>query len=248
MEEPSYGYRRAWALLRREGEGINHKRVERLWRREGLQVGRRKKKRKRLRKKGAAPLEACHPGHVWTYDFVHDATEEGRKLKLLTVTDEFTRRSVGIHVDRRLPSRGVIEVLGRLMQEQGCPRFLRSDNGPEFIARRVKEWLALRGVRTHYIDPASPWQNAYGESFHDKLRQECLNREVFTTPAQARVIVEQWRRHYNERRPHSSLGYLTPNEFERRWKKEGKENKEREDEIGGAAPEPPAFIALEVTR
>jgi putative transposase len=216
-EHKRYGYRRAWALLRRRGWKINHKRVHRVWKKSGLTLP-RKRKRRRRDKQASTPLQAEYPGHVWTYDFMSDATIDGRSLRLLTVLDEFTRRSLRIEVGRRMPSGAVIEALARLMAARGAPAWLRSDNGPEFVAQEVQKWLKTRGVKTHYIDPGRPWQNAFGESFNDKLRDECLNMEVFTSAAHARVVVNRWRRHYNQRRPHSSLGYRTPIEFERLWK------------------------------
>ncbi len=248
LEHPRYGYRRAWALLRREGLKVNHKRVERVWRREKLNVPRRKK-RKRLKREAAPALRAEHPGQVWAYDFVQDQTEEGRKLRILTVTDEFTRRSVGITVARRMPACAVIEALEGLMKTESAPEFIRSDNGPEFIAQALKRWLAQRRIQTHYTDPGSPWQNAFEESFHDKLRQECLNMEVFATVDHARVVIEQWRRHYNHDRPHSSLGYLAPEEFSKLWKEKQQrdQRKKMEEERleSGALPPNPRSLSLD---
>lgn len=211
-----YGYRRAWAELRRSGLRVNHKRVRRLWRREGLSLPRRSAK-KRRKPTGGVPRQATCPNEVWTYDFIHDACLGGRKLKMLTVVDEFTRESLVIEVATNLPSSRVIEVLARLVEERGVPGHLRSDNGPEFIARAVRTWLGERGAETIYITPGHPWENAYEESFHGRFRDECLNMEVFTSVAEARVVVEDWRRHYNEERPHSSLGYRTPVEFREAW-------------------------------
>jgi putative transposase len=210
-EHKRYGYRRAWALLRRRGEWVNVKRVHRLWKETGLGLP-RKRFRKRLRKGAGTPLKALHPNHVWTYDFMEDATIDGRKLRVLTVVDEFTRESPTIAVDRRMPASQVIEVLKRAFAERGAPRYLRSDNGPEFIAEAVKKWLASRGTKPYYIDPGCPWQNPYGESFNDKLRGECLNMELFASLPEARIVIEEWRRNYNGERPHSSLGYRTPEE------------------------------------
>jgi len=219
MKHKRYGYRRIWALLRRAGEHVNIKRVRRLWRKEGLILPRRRP-RKRLCRAGSVPLSAQYPNHVWTYDFMQDATADGRKLRILTVVDEFTRESKAIAVERSMPAAKVIEVLDMAFAEGGRPEYLRSDNGPEFIAGVVQQWLASRGTRPHYIAPGSPWQNAYGESFNDKLRGECLNMEVFDTLAQAKVVVSTWRCQYNEARPHSSLGYLTPTEYREQWAKE----------------------------
>jgi len=213
---PRYGYRRAWALLMRAGELINPKRVYRVWKQEGLQRPKRRRK-SRQKRGGAVPLQAAYPNHVWTYDFLQDAAT-GRKMRLLTIVDEFTRESLEITVARSMPAQAVMAVLASLFAERGAPAYLRSDNGPEFVAAAVKDWLKGCGVQTHYIDPGSPWQNAYGESFNDKLRDECLNLEWFHSLAEARVIIRRWRQYYNEERPHSSLGYQTPAEFHAAWR------------------------------
>ncbi len=213
---PRYGYRRAWALLCRHGERINPKRVFRLWTMLGLAVPQRRK-RKRRRGVGAFPQKAEHPDHVWTYDFLHDCCSDGANLKLLSVVDEFTRESLAIEVARSLPARALKQVLGRLFVERGIPRFLRSDNGPEFIAEELTIWLELSGAGTIYIDPGSPWQNGFGESFNGKLRDECLNAEWFRSLSEAQLTIETWRLAYNDERPHSSLGYKTPNEFKNCW-------------------------------
>jgi len=211
-----YGYRRAWAELRREGFVVNHKRVHRVWKEARLQRPVRVRK-PRGKSKGQVPLKARYPDHVWTYDFMQDATLDARKLRVLTIMDEYTRRSMEIEVARRMPAGAVIAVLERVFSECGSPDYLRSDNGSEFIAKTIKQWLAERGIETYYIDPGSPWQNAYGESFNGKLRDECLNMELFANVREARIILQQWRRYYNSERPHSSLGYLTPNEFTEQW-------------------------------
>lgn len=211
---PRYGYRRVTALLRREGWQVNRKRVLRLWREEGLRVPTRQHKRRRLgqAENGCTRLAAEHAHHVWTYDFVFDQTEDGRQLKWLTVTDEFTRYSLALEVRRHFTGRDVIAVLAGLILEHGAPEFLRSDNGPEFIAAAVKAWLKSRGVRTLYIDPGAPWQNGYCESFNGSLRDELLNCELFTSLLEAEVLAGEFRTEYNHRRPHSSLGYRTPAE------------------------------------
>lgn len=214
-----FGYRRVCAELRREGEAVNAKRVYRLWRREGLGLRARKRRRKTV-KQSAAPVRAERPGQVWTYDFIHDACENGRKLKILTVTDEFHRESLAIQVESRLPSKKVLEVLERLFKEHGAPEHIRSDNGPEFVAKAVKEMLHKRGCQTLYIEPGSPWQNGHAESFNGKFRDESLNMEVFWNLAEAKVVIEDWRRYYNQERPHSSLGYLTPLEYRAQWERE----------------------------
>jgi putative transposase len=211
-----YGYRRALALLRREHLKVNHKRVHRVWKRIGLQCPVRHK-RKRSQHPGCVPQEASHPNHVWTYDFVFDTTSDGRALKFLTLIDQFTRECLAIKVGRRLPAKAVIEALEQVFAERGVPEYLRSDNGPEFIAKAIQRWLTQRQVKTHYIEPGSPWQNAYCESFNGKFRDECLNMEVFYSLAEATAIVESWRHSYNYERPHSSLGYHTPAEFASGW-------------------------------
>ena len=206
-EDPTAGYRTAWVYLRHEGWLVNHKRVQRVWREEGLT-------QRRKRYKGrSVPLEAAHANHVWTYDFIHDRTEDGQPLRMLTVEDEYTREGLAVAVGRSMPAKRVKEDLMELFGERGVPEYLRSDNGPELVAMELTEWLVEQGVNTHHIDPGSPWQNAYGESFNAILRRECLNRELFHGVLEARIKTQLWRRRYNERCPHSSLGYLTPVQF-----------------------------------
>jgi putative transposase len=218
QRHPRYGYRRIWALLRREGRLVNRKRVQRLWRRAKLQVHRSARRRRRRRDAPVAvPPRATSPGQVWTYDFVHDACLAGTRLKLLPVVDEFTRECLAIEVATSLPARRIVGVLARLFAAHGAPRFLRSDNGPEFVAHTIRDWLALHGATTLYIEPGRPWQNGYGESFNGTLRDECLNMHAFHSVAEARVQVEGFRRHYNEERPHSRLGYRTPAAFKQDW-------------------------------
>ena len=213
------GYRSAWQNLRRAGEIVNRKRIYRLWKQEGLSLRKRPKRRKQTKPETkAAPLVARHPGHVWTYDFVADACLNGRKLKILHVVDEFTRECLSIHVDSRLPASKVQSVLERLFGEQGAPEHLRSDNGPEFIEKRLRAWLKEQGTKTLYIDKGCPWQNGYVESFNGRLRDEFLNQQVFLSLLDAQVRIGRWRWEYNEERPHSSLGYRTPEEFKRTWK------------------------------
>ncbi len=210
QQHPRYGYRRAWAVLRRT-QLLNIKRVQRVWRATQLQVPRRKPRR-RIRGATVQPLAPTQVNHVWAYDFIHDRCANGQKLKLLTVVDEWTRECLAIEVQGRITATRVIDVLRALIATYGAPRFLRSDNGPEFIARAVKDWLERSGVQTAYIDPGKPWQNGANESFNGKLRDECLNLEWFRHRREAQIIIEQWRRHYNEVRPHSSLAYRTPME------------------------------------
>jgi putative transposase len=208
-DNPRYGYRRGMALLWAGGMKVNHKRVYRVWRKAGLSLPRRRP-RKRVASSGIRPAPATGVNEVWAYDFVFDSCANGQKLKMLTVLDEWTRECLAIEVEGRISSRRVIEVLARLMSRYGQPQNLRSDNGPEFIACAVKKWLKEAGVKTAYIEAGKPWQNGVNESFNGKLRDECLNREWFRNRAEAKVVIEQWRLHYNEQRPHSSLGYKAP--------------------------------------
>jgi len=207
-----YGYRRITALLRSEGWQVNAKRVERLWRREGLKVPRRQPKRARLwlNDGSCIRLRPCWPGHVWAYDFVQDRTRDGRKFRMLTVIDEFSRECLAIVVARRLTADDVLQALADLFVEHGPPDHIRSDNGPEFAAKAVRTWLSQVGVKTLFIEPGSPWENGYNESFNGKLRDELLDREIFCTLQEAKVLIERWRRHYNTVRPHSALGYRPP--------------------------------------
>jgi transposase InsO family protein len=212
MEYGRYGYRRIAAMLREEGWLVNHKRVERLWWLEGLKVPERQPKRGRLwlTDGSCIRLRPAYKDHVWSYDFMMAKTTDGRPLRLLTVMDEYRRECLVIDVGRRITSDDVLEVLAQLFVGKDTPCYLRSDNGPEFTATVVREWLERVGVRTLYIEPGSPWENGYIESFNGKLRDELLNGETFDTVLEAQVLVENWRRHYNAVRPHSSLGYRPP--------------------------------------
>jgi putative transposase len=212
---PRYGYRRIWALLRDEGWKINRKRVHRLWRKEGLKVPRKQRKRRRLGSGGNAShrRKAQAKNDVWSYDFVMDQTRDGKRLKMLPVVDEFTRECLAIEVERSITARDVVDTLKYLFEIRGVPRHIRSDNGPEFIAKAVKDWLKESGATTLYIEPGSPWENAYSESFNGKFEDELLNREEFATLKEAKVLVEDYRMEYNHRRPHSSLEYRTPAAF-----------------------------------
>lgn len=207
-----YGYRRVAALLRAEGWHVNVKRVWRIWRREGLKVPTKQPKRGRLwlNDGSCVRLRPQYPGHVWSYDFVQDRTHDGRAFRMLTVIDEYSRECLAIHVQRQLRSDDVLAVLAELFATHGPPEHLRSDNGAEFTARVVRDWLSRIGVRTLYIEPGSPWENGYNESFNGKLRDELLNGEIFTTLKEAQVLIERWRCHYNTIRPHSALGYRPP--------------------------------------
>lgn len=214
-KHPRYGYRRITALLRREGIVVNAKRVQRLRRLEGMQVRKRQRRMRRLGPQQSERLRASKPRQVWSWDFVEDQTENGTRFRILTLIDEFTRQCLALHVAWSIRVVDAITVIEAAIARYGAPGHLRSDNGPEFIAYAIQDWLKERQIKTLYIRPGSPWENGHIESFHDKLRDECLNREIFATLAEARVILESWRVEYNEQRPHSSLGYQTPGEFAR---------------------------------
>ena len=214
-KHPRYGYRRITALLRRAGVVINAKRVQRVRRREGMQVRQRQRRMRRLGLQQSERLRATKARHVWSWDFVEDQTENGSRFRILTLLDEHTRQCLAVHVAWSIRAIDAITVIEAAIARYGAPEHLRSDNGPEFIAYAIQDWLKEREIKTLYIRPGSPWENGHIESFHDKLRDECLNRELFGTLAEARVIVESWRVEYNERRPHSALGYQTPGEFAR---------------------------------
>ena len=212
-KHPCYGYRRTHMDLTQGAKGLlNHKRVHRVWRDNAMQHP-PKKKRRRRGTKGQVPLKAIYTNHVWTYDFVLDATQDGRTLRFLTLTDEFTRRGLSIEVRRSFKSDEVLAVLNTAFATYGMPQFLRSDNGSEFIAQAVKTWLNTLHVQPHYIEPASPWQNAFGESFNGTLRREHLNRELFASLEDARVRTQVWLRYYNTERSHTQIGYRTPQQF-----------------------------------
>jgi transposase InsO family protein len=220
-QHPRFGYRRVGVLLRRDGKPVNHKRVYRLWRREGLLVPQRPKKKRGARPKQERPCSATEPNQVWTVDCLHDQTAKGQKLRLLTVTDEFTRESLAIEVGVSLTAKRVVETLSGVIAEGGtAPSYLRSDNGPEFMALALRGDLRRQGVATAYIEPGRPWQNGFAESFHSRFRDEFLDREVFASVVEAQLRTRLWRRWYNEERPHSSLGYQTPGEFAARWRTE----------------------------
>ena len=207
-----YGYRRIAALLRQAGWSVNDKRVERIWRREGLKVPYKQPKRSRLwfNDGSCVRLSPERPNHVWSYDFVQGRTHEGRAYRTLNIIDEFTREALMIKVDRKLNSTDVIDALTDLFILRGPPAFIRSDNGPEFIAQAVRDWIAAVGSKTAYIEPGSPWENGYCESFNARFRDELLNSEIFYTLKEAKIIIEQWRRHFNTIRPHSALGWKPP--------------------------------------
>ena len=207
-----YGYRRITGWLRLEGWQVNHKRVERIWRQEGLKVPKKQPKRGRLwlNDGSCVRLRPEYRNHVWSYDFVADRTYDGRAFRTLNIIDEYTRECLCIKVAHKITAQDVLEVLFDLIVERGLPDHIRSDNGPEFTAKAVRDWLQRIGVKTLFIEPGSPWENGYIESFNGKFRDELLNGEIFTTLIEARVLVEHWRCEYNHLRPHSSLGYRPP--------------------------------------
>ena len=207
-----YGYRRITALLKREGFRVNHKRVERIWCEESLKVPKKQPKRGRLwlNDGSCVRLRPTHRNHVWSYDFVADRTHDGRSIKMLTVIDEYSRECLAIVVERRLQSDDVLSCITELFVKHGPPEHIRSDNGSEFTARVVHQWLKRLGVQTLFIEPGSPWENGYNESFNGKFRDELLNGEIFYTLKEAQVLIEEWRLEYNTFRPHSSLKYRPP--------------------------------------
>jgi putative transposase len=207
-----YGYRRITALLRNEGWEVNHKRVERIWRQEGLKVPPKQPKRGRLwlNDGSCIRLRPAYPNHVWSYDFVQDRTHNGVAFRILNIIDEYTRECLQVRVERHLSHEEVLEELAWLFCTRGIPNHIRSDNGPEFTAERVRQWLPKMGVQTLFIEKGSPWENGYIESFNGKMRDELLDREIFYTVKEAKVLIEDWRRHYNTKRPHSALNYRPP--------------------------------------
>ena len=207
-----YGYRRIAALLREAGWSVNDKRIERLWRREGLKVPSKQPKRGRLwlTDGSCVRLRPEHPNHVWSYDFVHHRTDDGRAYRCLNIIDEYSRECLAIRVKRKLNSIEVIDALTDLFILRGVPCFVRSDNGPEFVADAVRAWIKAVGAQAAFIEPGSPWENGYCESFNARFRDELLNGEIFYTLMEAKIVIEQWRQHYNTKRPHSALGYKPP--------------------------------------
>ena len=207
-----YGYRRIAALLRDVGWHVNDKRIERLWRREGLKVPSKQPKKGRLwlNDGSCIRLRPTYRDHVWSYDFVHHRTDDGRVFRTLNIIDEFARECLEMRVKRKLNSTDVIDTLTDLFILRGIPAYIRSDNGPEFVAKTVRHWIAAVGAKTAYIEPGAPWENGYCESFNARFRDELLNGEIFYTLKEAQIIIEQWRSHYNTIRPHSALGYRPP--------------------------------------
>ena len=210
---PRYGYRRIRAVLEREGWSVSRKQVQRIRRKEGLKVH---PKPQRIPRQGVStglPTQATHRNHVWTWDFIFDRTDKGSTLKMLTMLDEYTRQCLAIRVERQIRSGQVLATLWQAMMQYGIPEHIRSDNGTEFIAGKIQRWLRVNQIKTLYIEPGSPWQNGYIESFHSRFRDECLNREWLLNLREARVVIEDWRPHYNTGRPHSRLGYLSPENY-----------------------------------
>jgi putative transposase len=216
-KRPRWGFRRAWNALRRQGETVNIKRVQRLWRQEKLQVRPRSKRRRKGHSVERIAPVADAPKAVWSLDFVFDALEGGTTLKILTIGDDFTRECLALEPATSIPAKKVIQVLARLFEEHGAPRYLRSDNGPEFIAVALKGWLAFTSARTAYIEPGCPWQNGFRESFHGRFRDEFLNGTLLRSVTEARILMERYRKEYNSERPHQSLRYQTPFEFKQAW-------------------------------
>jgi transposase InsO family protein len=217
LKHPRYGYRMITELLRAEGWKVNRKRVQRIRRRNDLQVVQKARKTRRKAVGQTERVRARQPNRVWSYDFIHDRLENGAGIKMLTVLDEFTRECLGILVARSITASGVTGFLELLVLQRAAPEHVRSDNGPEFVAEAVKQWAQAQAIQINYIEPGSPWENGQVESFHGKFRDECLNREVFGNLLEAKVLIEQWRQQYNNKRPHSSLGYQTPREFARQF-------------------------------
>lgn len=207
-----YGYRRITALLKEEEWQVNHKKIERIWRKEGLKVPQKQPKKRRLwlNDGSCIRLRPEHKDHIWSYDFVMARTSDGRSFRILTILDEYTRECLAMRVDRHISSQDVIDQLYELFLLRGVPKHIRSDNGPEFTAKKIRDWLTELGVKTLFIEPGSPWENGYIESFNGKLRDELLNREIFTTLIEAKILIEQWRWEYNHVRPHSALRYRPP--------------------------------------
>jgi len=213
LEHPRFGYRRIWALLKREDFNVNLKCVYRLWKQQNLSLPKKRPRKPRAKATVGIVPKATRPNQVWTYDFVFDQSLSGRSLKMLTLIDEYTRECLAVEVGISIKSERVRRILQRICADKGNPELMRSDNGSEFIGKAVNEWLAENSIKPLFIEPGKPWQNGKGESFNGKLRDECLSREWFSSVKEAQVVIEKWRRFYNEERPHSSLGYLTPLEF-----------------------------------
>lgn len=214
-KHPRYGYRRITAMLKQQGWAVGKRHIQRLRRQMGMRVPPSKRKILRKGLSTGLPTRATHRGHVWTWDFIADATMRGGAIRMLTMLDEYTRECHILRADRSLKSADVLEWMGKAIQSHGAPEYLRSDNGSEFIAKEVQKWLKDNKIKTIYIDPGSPWQNGFVESFHGRFRDECLNRETLWTLTEARVVIEDYRKDYNQNRPHSKLGYKSPEQYVR---------------------------------
>lgn len=235
---PRYGYRRIRALLDREGWKVSRKFVQRIRRLEGPGVKGKRPKQRREGHSTATPTRAKQLNEVWSWDFVHDRTDDGTSLKMLTLMDEHSRQCLAIKVDRRFRAKDVVNALAEVMARRGVPKYIRSDNGSEFIAKEVQQWLKELEIGTIYIDPGSPWQNGHVESFHNRLRDECLNREVLLSLTEAKVLIEEWRQFYNREHPHSRLGFQSPDEFARN---------PMNSDLGCASASPPLHPSLNPT-
>lgn len=218
QKHPRWGVRKAYWIVRREGQAVNHKRVQRLWHQAGLQVRPRKHRVYKPPKPQPLLVVATRPGQVWSLDFIADATETGTKLRILTIGDDFTRVCLAVEVATSFPATRVVRFLARLLAKHNAPMYVRSDNGPEFIEAGLKTWLVQQGMQPAYIEPGHPWQNGVRESFHSRLREELLDGSVFENVADAQRQLEAWRLQYNEVRPHQSLGGLTPHTYQQQWR------------------------------
>jgi transposase InsO family protein len=237
---PRFGYRRIWAMLRAEGWRVNPKRVRRLWKQEGFRVPTKTHKKRRLghSNNGILRHRSLHKNDVWTWDFIHDSDEAGRPLKWFSLVDEYTRECLALEVNRSMTAVDVIEVLAAVFRQRSLPRCIRSDNGPEFIAAAIRQYLGSAGIDTLYIEPGSPWENGYAESFHGRLRDELLNLEVFANLGEAKALADHWRQEYNYVRPHSSLGYATPTAFAARCSNDNNHEDNSMDASGALPPNP----------
>lgn len=212
-QHPQYGYRLITGLLQADGIDVNHKRVERIWRREGLQQPKRTAYKRRYGEGGDVKQRATHINHVWSYDFTEDRTENGQRVRILAVMDEFTRQCLMLYASTSIPSAKVVDILDWLLMCHGMPEHIRSDNGPEFVANKVKNWITKRGSQTIYIEPGHPWENPFIERFIGTLKHDCLQRYLFDNLPEAQELLDNWRIEYNSHRPHSALGYITPDAF-----------------------------------
>lgn len=237
---PRYGYRRVWALLRADGWKVNRKRVYRLWKKEGFKVPRRQHKKRRLGNSDGGILRHRpeHPNHVWAWDFIHDQDEGNRPLKWLTLVDEYTREGLALEVERGMTASEAIDIVGQVILIRGAPKFIRSDNGPEFIAQALRSYLEAAQAGTLYIAPGAPWENGYSESFNGKLRDELLNAESFADLREAKALAAAWQNDYNHQRPHSSLGYQTPAAFAARCRRATADADATEVVAGALPPHP----------